>query len=325
MASIKQTAEGTWRAFVCINNKRKTKTFKTKGQAREWALFTEAAMRGEAASPAEYTTFDQAMTKYLDEVTEYKKGKRWESLRIEAMKRDPVAQHKLSDLTPAHISDWRQRRLKVVSPSSVARELTIIKHMLEVCRRDWHLIPVNPAADIKKPKPARHRERIITDDERDMITAALGYYGGKPANVQHRIALCFLFALETAMRSGEICNLKRSDIAGNVAEVRETKNGTDRRVPLSQRALEILELLDDDLFNLEARVRDTMFRGAVKRAGLVDLHFHDARHTAISRLARVFSEKGMSVLDLARMTGHKDLKMLLQYFNVTAESIADKL
>ena len=127
------------------------------------------------------------------------------------------------------------------------------------------------------------------------------------------------------MRSGEICNLKRSDISGNVAEVRETKNGTDRRVPLTQKALDILALLDDDLFNVEARVRDTMFRAAVKRAGLSDLHFHDARHTSLTRLARVFAEKGLSVLDLARMSGHKDLKTLLVYFNPTAESIAERL
>jgi integrase len=325
MASIKQTNEGTWRAFVCIDNVRKTKTFKTKTQAKEWAAFTETELRGKAKAPADYMSFGKVMERYKEEVTELKKGKRWESLRITAMMRDPIAEIMLSDLTPAHVTEWRQRRMAKVSASSVAREMTIIKHMLEVARRDWRLIQSNPAADVRKPKVSPHRSRIISDEEVGLICAALGYHQGKPCTVQHRVALSLLFALETAMRSGEICNLTRADIVGNVAEVKNTKNGSDRRVPLSQKALDILNLTDDDLFNVDARVRDTTFRKAVARAGLVDLHYHDSRHTAVSRLARVFSSKGMSVLDLARMTGHKDLRQLLIYFNVTAESIADKL
>jgi len=324
MASYEKTKTG-WRVFLCVNGVRDSKTAATKGEAREWARQREAEIRTEKETPKGKTLFSKVMDDYLEQVTEHKRGKRWEKLRIEAMKRDSIATKPIGDITPADVTEWRQRRLKVVSGSTVSREMTILKHIFEVSRRDWHLIEKSPAADVRRPPSAKHRDRIISDEEVGLICAALGYHQGKPCTVQHRVALSLLFALETAMRSGEICNLTRADIVGNVAEVKNTKNGSDRRVPLSQKAIDILNLMDDDLFNVDARVRDTTFRKAVARAGLVDLHYHDSRHTAVSRLARVFSSKGMSVLDLARMTGHKDLRQLLIYFNVTAESIADKL
>lgn len=51
-----------------------------------------------------------------------------------------------------------------------------------------------------------------------------------------------------------------------------------------------------------------------------DLHFHDTRHTAITRLAKIFN-----VLELARIVGHRDLRNLQIYFNMTAEDMAKKL
>jgi len=100
-----------------------------------------------------------------------------------------------------------------------------------------------------------------------------------------------------------------------------TKNGSSRNVALSSRALEILdELPTDDLFDMSADVMSTLFRKVVARTGIKDLHFHDSRHEAVTRLA-----KQMSVLQLQRTTGIKDLRILTIYYNETAEEIADLL
>jgi integrase len=99
-----------------------------------------------------------------------------------------------------------------------------------------------------------------------------------------------------------------------------TKNGYDRDVPLSKRALELWELVKDGGFELEPDSLSALFRKASGKAGVVDLHFHDSRHEAITRLA-----KKLHVLDLARMVGHRDIRMLQIYYNATAEQIADKL
>lgn len=73
-------------------------------------------------------------------------------------------------------------------------------------------------------------------------------------------------------------------------------------------------------FGLTASQKDSLFRKIRERAAIDGLNFHDARHTAITRLA-----KKLNPLELARMVGHKDLKMLLVYYNESADEIAKKL
>ena len=78
--------------------------------------------------------------------------------------------------------------------------------------------------------------------------------------------------------------------------------------------------LDDRLFKLESASADTMFRRVRDELGIDGLTFHDTRHEAITRLARK-----VDVLDLARITGHKDLKSLMIYYNATASELAQRL
>jgi integrase len=141
------------------------------------------------------------------------------------------------------------------------------------------------------------------------------------------VAVAFLFAIETAMRSGEILGLTihTVDKAARVAHLPLTKNGGARDVPLSTRALELLELLPAveegmPLFNLGDQSRDALFRKGRDRSGIKNLTFHDTRHEAITRLA-----KKLQPLALARMTGHTDLNELMTYYNESAADIAAQL
>ena len=65
----------------------------------------------------------------------------------------------------------------------------------------------------------------------------------------------------------------------------------------------------------------TEFSTACKRAGITNLHFHDLRHEATSR----FFEKGLNVMEVGAITGHKDLRMLQRYTHLRAENLAMKL
>ena len=324
MAAIGKHEKG-WRAQVYVNGQRRTKVCRTKVEAEQWAKWTEAELRKTTENPGKALTFGKLLEKYAEEVSPTKRGEKWEQIRLKAIQRDPIANIILADLKPSDVAAWRDRRLKAVKSSSVIRELTLLKHALEVARRDWQLITSNPAKDVRRPPSQPHRERRISDEEVTAICAALGYWGGTPVTVQHRVACAFLFALETAMRSGEICALLRTDIEGRTARLRMTKNGQARSVPLSARAIEIIELIspshsETTLFGLSDKSRDATFRQAVKRAGIKDLTFHDSRHESVWRLS-----KKLSVMDLARVTGHKDLRQLLQYYNATAEELAARL
>ena len=127
------------------------------------------------------------------------------------------------------------------------------------------------------------------------------------------------------MRAGEIVGLtdKTVDRTTRVATLPRTKNGSVRKVPLSTAALKLLDELpetDGPLFNLNSQQIDALFRKVRDKAQIWDLHFHDSRHEAITRLA-----KKVDVLSLARMVGHKDIKMLMVYYNETAEELAQRL
>ncbi|MCB1764228.1 MAG: site-specific integrase, partial [Gammaproteobacteria bacterium] len=62
------------------------------------------------------------------------------------------------------------------------------------------------------------------------------------------------------------------------------------------------------------------FRKIKNRTQIENLTFHDTRHEAITRLS-----KKLDVLDLARMVGIRDLKILMVYYNATASEIAERL
>jgi integrase len=166
----------------------------------------------------------------------------------------------------------------------------------------------------------------MTPDEVERICFALGYDGGTPQTISQRVAVALLLALETALRASELTGLTwdRVDLDRRVARLSAaTKSGVGRDVPLSTEAVRLLELLPRDsatVLALQPRQVDALFRKARDRAGIADLHWHDSRHTAITRLAQ-----RLHVLDLARMVGHRDLKQLQTYYNPAAEDLAAKL
>lgn len=321
MASIRKLKTG-YRAELCVNGIRESGMFDTKAEAKAWAAQRETDLRSGGKAKGKTRTVGDILDRYAKEVTPAKRGARWERLRLNLVHRYPLARIKLSELTAADIAAWRDARLKEVAPASVKRELVLIGSAFEVARREWGWIEKNPVRDVRKPTAPHGRDRRITEDEIFRVCMALGYESGEATLTKHRVAVAFLFAIETAMRAGEICKLRKADIAGRVATLPMTKNGKARQVPLSSRALELLSFLpeDDGLFCLSSESLSTQFRTARIRAGIDDLTFHDSRHEAITRLASIFNP-----LELARIVGHSDLKTLMVYFNKSAEDMAKML
>lgn len=94
-------------------------------------------------------------------------------------------------------------------------------------------------------------------------------------------------------------------------------------MPLSAEALRILDQVKQEtesVFNLRTDQVDALFRKAKKRDMIDDLHFHDSRHEAITRLTGK-----LHIMELARVTGHRDLRQLQIYFNTSTEDMAKKL
>ena len=258
-----------WRVQVCVDGVRRSATRNTKAQAQEWAEETTRELKQQARTGVNQThTLGDAIDKYIKEITINKRGEKKERLRLEAIKRDHVASIKLCDLKAADIADWRDRRLKEVQGASVRRDMNILNHLFNTSINEWGWLHENPAKTVKKPPSPPARDRLILDDEIHRITLALGYTEEcEISGISQRIAVAFLFAIETAMRAGEICSLNENSIKGRVARLEQTKNGFPRDVPLSTRAIELWEKLPGNSFELTTTQIDSNFRKAKRRAG----------------------------------------------------------
>lgn len=327
MAFLRKRAGG-WRAEISVQGKRESATFSTKAEASAWASERETTVRRQQASGiVAGRTCQEAFDRYAEEVSVTKAGRHWEEIRLRA-----IAAHRidgraiggmlLSDVTSDTIGKWRELRLKTVKGSTINRDLNLLSNVFTIARREWKWIATSPTTDVRRPKDSKPRERRITEEERDRLCLALGY-DGTVHNLSSAVAVAFLFAIETGMRAGEITGLTWSSVKGNVAHLAKTKNGTKRDVPLSGVAVGLLAQLpktSPTCFGITSKSLDALFRKARARAAIVDMTFHDTRHEAITRLA-----KKLNVLELARMVGHKDLRMLQIYYNETAHEIAKKL
>ena len=313
-----------WQAVIRLAGRpSESRTFATRAEAHAWAQEREDDARQGKDSSAARETLGAALARYAREVSPTKRGARWEVLRLRAMARSAMAAKRVSAIAAADVATWRDARLREVQPASVRREMTLLRSVFERARKEWSMIHTNPLADVSRPTAPPPRRRRIDDDEIHRMCFALGYAGGAPATASQRIALAFLFALETGMRAGEITGLRWADVRADYVILPRTKNGDRREVPLSSRAREILALLPrdaDHAFSLDAAVRDALFRRARAVAQIADLHFHDARAEAVWRLS-----KKLDVLQLARMIGHRDIRSLQIYYAESASELAAKL
>ncbi|MGO4413309.1 tyrosine-type recombinase/integrase [Cupriavidus sp. KB_39] len=333
MASIQKVAKG-WRAQINVKGRRDDRTFETKAAAQHWAVQREAEMRSISGGHGSKThTVGDVLDQYQRTVSPTKRGERWEKLRLEVIGRKLVEGRafrdiRLADLMPKHIAAWRDARVREVAGASVSREMSLLSHALEVARKEWGWLITDPMKNVRRPPDSPPRDRLISEKEIERIMVALGYQEGMPVALpSQRVAVAFLLAIETAMRSGEMLGLTSHtvDFEAQVAHLPMTKNGGARDVPLSTRALELLRMLPKveegkPIFALSAASRDALFRKAKEKAGIAGLTFHDTRHEAITRLA-----KKLQPLDLARMTGHTNLQELLTYYNESARNIAKRL
>jgi integrase len=327
MATIRKL-RGRWQAQVRRKGmKCRAKSFDTRADAERWArtFETELDRHGAQADTrlAESLTLRDILVRYLDEVTPLKRSADNERCRIKALLKRDMMYRTMAKLTPTDVAGYRDERLQTVASSTVLRELNTIGHAIETARREWGLnIPQNPVKMIRRPKAPRPRERRLHPGEEERLLAAAD------AGRTPWMRLLIILAIETAMRQGEMLSLRWSDVDldKRIAHLDETKNGERRDVPLSRRALEALQELskqrvDDRVIPSTKSAVGQAWLHLRGRAGSRDLHYHDLRHEAVTRLL----ERGLNVIEVSTISGHKELRMLQRYAHLKAVDLVERL
>lgn len=301
------------------------KSFDLKSDAERWARELEAEIdRGGFLDTrlAETTTLRDVFRRYLEEVTPRKRSAHVERVRLKALMRHPIAYRSLALLSNADLASFRDERLKTVKPGTVIKDLNLISHAVDTAAKDWSIpIRANPCKLVRRPPVPKGRIRRLEGDEEARLLLAADR--GRSPYMRPLIVL----AIETGMRRGELLSLRweHIDFTRRVAHLPMTKNGESRDVPLSTRAIETLRGLlsnhSDTVFTTTPIAVRLAWEHLVARAGIQNLHFHDLRHEAVSRLF----EKGLNVIEVGAISGHKELRMLQRYTHLRAEELVARL
>lgn len=320
VASISKTATG-YRASIYVKGTRDTKCFRTQREANAWASRRETELRNQSDLPAgQSKTFKDALERYLDEVVPKKRGMKAEAVRVGRMLHSPYIPlfAPICKVTESDIALYRDTRLKQVSAGSVLREIGLLSALFEIARVEWRWVERNPVKDVKKPPKPRHRERVISGLEIRKMLRSLDYKGD---SVTSKVGQAFLLSLMTGMRAGEVCSLKATQDKGDYLADVGTKT-TPRNVPLSKTARRFIDRLSHGEFIIpvQSQTLDTIFRRHRQKLGLAGFVFHDARHTAATRMA-----KKVDVLTLCKIFGWTNPSMAMVYYNPTASEISRRL
>ncbi|EBR5102408.1 site-specific integrase [Salmonella enterica] len=271
----------------------------------------------------------RALDRYLDTVSVHKRGYQQEFWRVSVIKRHPVAQKMMDEVTTVDIASYRDERLsqmntrtgKPISGNTVRLELALLSALYNLAKVEWGTCRTNPVEIVRKPKPSPGRDRRLTSSEERRLSK---YFQVRNAELY----TIFHLALETGMRQGEILSLQweHIDLQHGVAHLPVTKNGSVRDVPLSRRARNLLHELPVQLSGTVFHYKSTGFKSAwrvaLQKLKIENLHFHDLRHEAISRL---FELGTLNVMEVAAISGHKSLNMLKRYTHLRAYQLVSKL
>ena len=290
-----------------------TQTFQSKQLALRWARKEESKFdEGYLEVFNKDCTLLDLIHRYIKEVLPKKKVCLNETIILKAFMRQEFVNKSISKVSSEDFAKYRDKRLEKVKPATILRELCIVQNLYSIANKEWGLNISNPVQKIQKPKFNNRRERRLTHEE--FIFIVKGNYH------QIRLRNIIEVALETGMRRGEILKIKSEHIKGQTLLIPETKNGHSRTIPLTKRALYILKNTELP-FPMSPNAVRLAWNRLKNKGNIKDLHFHDLRHEAISR----FFEKGLSIPEVALISGHKDVRMLFRYTHLKAEDILSKL
>lgn len=319
-----------------------TATFERLTDAKAWAAKTEADMKaGRHFGEVKRHTFQELADEYAPHAKDAKRLAYW---------REAFGSDRLDAITPARVAKERDKLLAGTTNkkdaatgellkrtgATVNRYLAALSSCLSYGVKELQWLERNPMERIRRPAENKGRVRFLSDDERVRLLDACRPHAD--------LYLAVVLSLTTGARQGEIMGLRfaQIDFLRRIITLHDTKNGERRAIPLVGEAFTLLQdrakvrsLTDDRVFPPTARAKKAQYvdlrqpwESALKEAGIENFHWHDLRHTAASYLAM----SGVSLVEIAKVLGHRTLAMVARYSHLseghivsTGEKLAARL
>ncbi len=313
----------SWNAQVRVSGWRSfTKSFNKKTDALSWSLKLENQLKNTSLPEENIQNLKLSylMNRYSEEVSSKIKSGTTEQCQLRLISNRWLGGCKVINLNKSHFEQYRDDRLKEVKSGTVKAELTLIQRVFKTAIKKWgYGILVNPVANIELPKSSKPRTRRLLSNELSVIISNAEKQKNK------YISTIIQFAVETGMRRSEILKLKWNDVnlETGIASLYDTKNGDDRHIPLTKTAIQLLSNLtqsNEFVFPISANCLRLAWERCRNKSNIKGLRFHDLRHEAVSR----FFEMGLSVPEVALISGHKDVRQLFRYTHLKPENLIAK-
>jgi integrase len=309
------------------------KSFTQKSTASSWAKQTELDMEKETyndVSIASRTTLREVLLKYRDEGIRHLKSARTVKSKINLILKDPISSYGLLQLRSKHVWAFKERISEGRSGKTINMYIETLNTVWKYARKNLSIaVPAEaPAALVSKEKVNNEREVTLTTEEYQRLLKEANNQPTKWGQWPFPILEDLIrFAVLTCARYSEITGLLRKDVDFNtkLATFRDTKNGTDRTIPLSDEVISILKKypFGDKFFPIQSRDRFKMYwYRARRRANLEHLRFHDLRSVGIT----FHILNGMQLHEVALLSGHKTLSVLhRRYLRLKPEDLLEKV
>lgn len=329
--------DGRWRALVRKGGHTKCQTFATKAAAKAWAATVEREideLKSRGVMQARGITVADLVDRYVAEIYPLKPWGRTKSADLARLRGD-LGSIAVTDLTGFHVTEHFRKRHKTGAGGVViAAQAGYLVAVLRTARTVWHLdVPLQAAIDARSAlsslglvTKSDERDRRVTDAELTKLIAALAKW-----ETTIPMADILMFSMASAMRISEVCRLEWRDLdeKARTIVVRDRKHpkkklGNDMTVPLlNATGFDAFEIVvrqprkGPRIFPYNAATVSTYVTMAVTESKLDDLHLHDLRHEAISRLFA----SGYRIEEVALVSGHRDWKSLKRYTHVAAADL----
>ena len=315
-----------------------SRTFPREALAWDWAERLEASIKktGVPNRKLNTKTLGSLLSDYLEELEKHQDVRRARVHELLQLASEFGAV-RLSDVTSRTFVEFAERRRKAgTGPTTILHNLATIRSVLNAAKPMFSLSidgtavseAVASLSRIGAVKKSASRERRAGAEELERIDLEYQRIASYPSTLLP-MGTIVQIAVAFPRRLGELLDMTWADYnkKTGVIKLRDTKHPSkprDEIVPVppeARRIMDALPVIDARMLPYKSESASASFERITARLNIPDLRFHDLRHEGISRLF----ERGLSIQEVALISGHQSWAMLRRYTHPSALALAEKL